>query len=318
MERSNVEKKIANAAKIITAEDVEGILQGKLSLMLREQCQKANLRYEEINSQERDQYIVKVVEVLVNDTLAAAGQRRINGWEEGWQQNLTSFKRSGNLADLIPKYHGKHSLLHWKQQIIRPLVPLFDYHIHCLIVDWALETYLGNVPGIYEFGCGPAYHLLRARRFNPNALLVGLDWATTSQEIIAEITASGLDTNMQGQRFSFFEPEETLEMIPGSGVLTVAALEQVGKRFDPFIEFLLKNKPSICVHFEPIDELMDPSNLIDRLSMLYSRKRNYLEGFLTRLRRLQEEGKVRILHEQRTYTGSFFIEGHSLVVWFPL
>jgi len=63
---------------------------------------------------------------------------------------------------------------------------------------------------------------------------------------------------------------------------------------------------------------MDPDNLIDRLSVLYCRKRNYLAGYLSRLRQLQAEGKVRILREQRTYTGSFFIEGHSLIVWSPL
>jgi hypothetical protein len=103
-----------------------------------------------------------------------------------------------------------------------------------------------------------------------------------------------------------------------SGFITVAALEQIGDKFDPFLEFIFAKKPSLCVHFEPIDEVLDQDNLLDRLSTLYFRKRNYLQGFLPRLRELEREGKLKILTEQRTYSGSFFIEGHSLIVWYPI
>lgn len=130
--------------------------------------------------------------------------------------------------------------------------------------------------------------------------------------------ALGIETNIEGRNFDFYEPDHALNVGPNSGILTVAALEQVGERFEPFLEFVLRKRPAVCVHLEPIDELMDPKHLVDRLSVLYCRKRNYLSGFLTRLRQLRDEGKVKIHREQRTYTGSYFIEGHSLVVWSPV
>jgi hypothetical protein len=289
---------------------------------LRAQCNEANLQYEELTPEERDHYILEVVEELTrrgaDDTLRGAGQHRLPDWEKGWSEILVAFKRESTIDSLVPPYYGKQQLVRWKQRIIRPHVPYFDYRIHCLIVNWAIETYLCHMNALYEFGCGPAYHLLRARRYNPKARLVGLDWGESSQSIISQIVASGIETNIEGRKFNFFEADYSLDFVPNSGILTIAALEQVGECFEPFLQFLLQKRPAICVHLEPIDELMDQKHLIDRLSVLYCRKRNYLNGFLTRLRQLQDQGRVKIHREQRTYTGSFFIEGHSLVVWSPL
>lgn len=259
--------------------------------------------YEELTTEERDGYILEVVELLLHGDLPTAGEHRLLEWEAGWAEALDD-------RQSIPRYHGKHKLLHWEQRIVRPLIPYLDYYMHCMVVDWAVATYLGHMDTIYDFGCGTADHLLRARRYT-GARLVGLDWAKASQDIISEIGG------IEGRNFNFYEPDYSLDFPPNSGVLTIAALEQVGERFEPFLQFLLEKRPAICVHVEPIDELMDQGNLIDMLSVWYCHKRNYLRGFLTRLRQLQDQDKVDILLERRTHIGSYFIEGHSLVVWAP-
>jgi hypothetical protein len=69
---------------------------------------------------------------------------------------------------------------------------------------------------------------------------------------------------------------------------------------------------------EPIDELLDKDILVDNLSIKYFRKRNYLNGFLPYLESLEEKNKIKILKKQRIFSGSYFIEGHSLIVWKPL
>lgn len=307
---------------LITADEIEEVLQSPLSPSLRKQCKEAGLRYEEISDKERDRYLLDVVNVLFQNNATkdtkAAGEHRLFEWEEGWSENLAAIREGKKTQDLVPRYHGKHKLVRWRQRIIRPLVSDFDYRIHCIIVDWAVETFLKKVDAIYEFGCGPAYHLLRARKYNPQAKLVGLDWTTASQEIIKQIVKAGIEKDIEGHKFNFYKPDYSLEVFPNSGFLTVAALEQVGDRFEEFLQFVMAKQPAICVHLEPIDELLDHSHLIDCLSTLYFRKRNYLCGFLPRLHKLQDENKIRIHREQRTYTGSYFIEGHSLVVWSPL
>ena len=268
--------------------------------------------------EERDRYILGVVECLLGDDLSTAGEHRLGRWEKGWEENLEAWKAERDPAVLVPHYHDGQTLVHWKQRIVRPLVPQFDFHVIALLVDWAVKTYLGTVDTLMEFGCGPAHHLLRARRYNPRAHLVGLDWATASQRIISEVVASGQGTNLSGHNFNLYEPDYALPFTANTGVLTVAALEQVGERFEPFLQFLLAKRPAVCVHFEPIDELLDGNSLIDRLTVLYCRKRNYLHGFLPRLRELEAAGQIVLRHVQRTYQGSHFIEGHSLVVWSPV
>ena len=100
--------------------------------------------------------------------------------------------------------------------------------------------------------------------------------------------------------------------------MTIAALEQTGQNYKKFINYILKQKPKICIHIEPINELMDKNNMLDLLSVLYSRKRNYLDNFLTYLKLIQKNNQIKIIKNERTYLGSLFIEGYSVVIWKPI
>jgi hypothetical protein len=297
----------------ILPNEMEFVLNTSFSTRQKQIFTKLNLQYEKINIEERDRYIISVIDYLLSSAVVSSGEHRISDWENGWKENLDMYKNSGDINSIIPKYHGKHTLVHWRQEMVRPVTPLFDYLIHTFLVDWVFEKYLHSVDTILEFGCGPAYHLLRFKNINNKANFVGLDWAESSQEIIKELNK----TNIVGRNFNYFNPDYTLDIKPNSGIITIASLEQIGDKFDLFLNFLLEKKPVICVHLEPIDEVLNQNNLIDRLSMLYFKKRNYLKGFVTKLKHLEDEGKVEIVNIQRTYTGSYFVEGHTLVVWKP-
>lgn len=301
----------------ITVRDMELALADQLSPFIKAGIESANLQYEKLSPQERDAYILNVIEEIMNPDIPVSGEHRLPDWEKGWRENLSLLKQTGSIESLIPRYHRKHQILHWQQDLIKSVSGDFDLAIHRILVDYVFEKYLATQHNVFEYGCGPAYHLLRLRSINSNAHLVGLDWTNASVRIIEQIKAFGIVNNIEGRIFNFFEPNPAIVIPPHSGIYTIAALEQVGRRYEPFIQYLLKHKPGICVHLEPIEELLNPHHLIDRLSQLYFRKRNYLSGFLTRLRELRDMGLITIHREQRTYTGSYFIEGHSLVVWSP-
>jgi hypothetical protein len=301
----------------ITTEDFEAVFGEKLSPRIAAKVRASDLRYDHLTAGERDVYLLAVLDELTSTTVKAAGEHRQADWEKGWGENLKQFAETGDIGALVPKYHRKRQVVHWRQDVVRAAAPDFDLAVHEILVDYVFEKYLADRPTVLEFGCGPAYHLLRLRRLNPKARLVGLDWARASTEIISRVRELGIDSNIDGHAFNFFQPDYGIDVPEGSGVYTIAALEQVGDRHEPFIQFLLSKRPAICVHLEPIAELLDTGNLIDRASQLYFAKRNYLRGFLARLRQLSDEGRVTLHREQRTYTGSYFIEGHSLVVWSP-
>jgi hypothetical protein len=147
--------------------------------------------------------------------------------------------------------------------------------------------------------------------------LAGLDWAKSSQDLIKEINHN-FNSNIDGYNFDFFNPNPNVHIKENSLVYTVAALEQTGSNFATFVDYLIKQKPNICINLEPIAELLDENKLVDKLSIKYFRKRNYLSGYLNHLKNLESNGIIKIIDKRRIYSGSYFIEGHSLVVWKPL
>jgi hypothetical protein len=302
--------------KKITYHDLESILGFQIDDMTKNQIINFDLTYRDVTDEERDNYILSVINVLTND-IVVSGKHRIQEWENGWGENLNIFKETGNIEDLIPKYHGKNRIVRWMGDVIMPITENFDYKIHICFVDAILRHYINNYNNVFELGCGPSYHLIRQKKYNEQLNLFGSDWAKSSQEIISEINKV-LGYNIKGFNLNFFEPETNLDMGKNSLVYTVAALEQIGPNFENFINFIIKKKPGICIHLEPIDELLNENKLIDNLSIKYFRKRNYLKNFLPYLENLEKNGKIEIIKKQRIFSGSYFIEGHSLIIWKPI
>src|SRR3989344_3164408 len=103
-------------------------------------------------------------------------------------------------------------------------------------------------------------------------------------------------------------PHKKLKLADNSAIYTLGSLEQVGSNYKAFVSYLLQNKPYICINIEPIAELLDENKLIDNLAIKYFKKRNYLDGYLDYLKRLEKENKITITEVKRTYIGSMFAE----------
>jgi hypothetical protein len=307
-----------DSVKALSVQDFESAFGENLSPYVAERICKYSFQYAEFSSDEKESLLIKIVETLLNPNLLQSGEHRLEQWEMGWGENLELFLRNPENVDLIiPKYFNKYGATRWRGKFIRPVSEKFECHSLAIILDWLFDKYLRDADAIYEFGCGTGHNLLRAREVNPSASLWGLDWATASQRIIERLAQHGIDHNIQANRFDYFNPDDSFRIAPNSVVYTVASLEQVGTRWDKFIEYLLRNRPKLCIHIEPVAELLDSSKFVDYLSIEYFKKRNYLQGFLSGLHQLEKEGKVQIHRAQRTYIGSLFIEGYSVVVWSP-
>ena len=102
-----------------------------------------------------------------------------------------------------------------------------------------------------------------------------------------------------------------------SAFLTVASLEQVGTNFRSFVDFVLTSQPKVVISIEPMQEFLDPNHELDNLSILYCLKRNYLSGYFQYLLELEKQQKIYIHNSRRSYFGSPYIDGYSVVVWSP-
>lgn len=298
----------------VTSKQISDIL-GKTNLpeFVENRLKKKSLEYEFLTEDEYEKYLLHVLDVLFNPIIRS-GEHRLSQWESGWDENFDEFSRTKNTDLLIPKYHGKYNYVRWMGNIVKTISPNFDYNIHINFVDSVIGSNLNGIENVYEFGCGPGYHLLRMSNERPDLNYYGLDWTVSSQNIIKSINQI-LDKNIQSHNFDFFSPDNNFKIKNNSLVYTVAALEQVGNKFDKFIDYLVEQEVELCVHFEPISELLDENKLLDYLSIKYFSNRNYLNGFLPYLEKLESDGKIEILDKRRINSGSYFIEGHSLVIW---
>jgi hypothetical protein len=299
----------------ITIQDIEQVVGFPISDSCKILINEFDLTYRELTQQERDAVILNIINTL-NDDIEYVGKHRLEKWENGWYENLELLKQEKKVNSLVPKYFGKYNIARWKGDFIKCETEYFDYKLHIILVDAILHHYVGNnYSSLYEFGCGPVYHLLRFGNFNPNINLIGLDWAVASQNIIKEINKLGINNKITGHNFDYFNPDYNVNIAENSAIFTCASLEQIGENYKEFVDYLIFKQPDLCIHFEPSSELLNENSLVDKLSILYFNKRKYLKGYLTYLKQLEKENKIEIINTQRLQGGSYFIEGYPVIIW---
>ncbi len=301
--------------KKFTVNDFEKAMGEELSELVKEKINECDFSYHELSKKERDSLILIIVDFLLEDALTKkAGPHRINDWIKGWGENKEEFSDTGDFNSLIPKYFGKHPYVRWQGQWINPAKKDFEYNMARVLQYWLFEKFFHNCDHIYEFGCGTGHNLFRAHEVNSEASITGLDWASSSQESIEEINKI-YGFNFNGHNFDFYNVDEGFVLDSNSGVYTFAALEQIGDGYCDFVDYLVKNNPKVCIHVEPIAECLDKNDLCDYLSIKYFEKRKYLKDFSNHLKSLANDDKIEILYEKRSFVGSIFINGYSIIAW---
>ena len=274
-------------------------------------------RYRQLEPMERDAHVLNVIKRLTDRKLARATPENLQVFEAGWMENYHAcLERGVSLETLRPKYVKSYQILRYADNYISPEDPFLLDGLIGLATTYSFLTYLEPTKHVYEFGCGSGRYIFELSELFPDKLLTGLDWTRASQRILGLIAESG--RKVQGLSFDMLKPSSDIRLDAGAAVLTVGAMEQLGSSFQPFLEYLLANRPSIVVHHEPIAEFYDNESLYDYLALWYHRERDYLSGYWTALKSLEAEGRIEILAAHRLHFGDPFNDPESLVVWRPL
>jgi SAM-dependent methyltransferase len=254
----------------------------------------------------------------IGSEIPRAGEERRGDWEKGWSENLNEFVDGGfQVSDLVPKYLRPNEPVRLHRKIVVPIQEHFVRDYTLLFRNWIFNKYLQPFDNIYEFGCGPGAHLAYLAKKFPHKNIYGFDWAEASIQII-ETMSKKFKWKLEGQRFDFFNPDLSLKIKNNSAVVTFGALEQTGARYRDFMDYIYSQKPNLCLHVEPMNELYDENNLVDYLSLKYHKHRGYLDGFLNFLKDWESKGLVKIDKIHRHYLGTKFAETYSYVVWRPI
>ena len=275
-------------------------------------------RFEPICGEQRDAILLGALTRIHSSNLKHAGRHRAADWDEGWRENLTEFVNSGyDKRRLVPKYVKENTPIRLNQSYVRPIQPDFVYRYTRVFRAWLFREFLAPYDTVYEIGCGTGDNLLHLAEMFPDKQLYGLDWAPSSQELL-RVTAQHFGIRLEAGAFDFFAPDPTLRLAPGSAVLTFGALEQIGPMHAPYLDFVLAQRPALCVDVVGIGELYDDTQLLDYLALLYHRRRQYLDGYLTRLKDLESAGKIALVAVHHQRFGNPYDDPYSYIVWRPL
>ena len=283
----------------------------------RELIAKTDFRYKILEGEERDKVIVDVLKKIESDQQVIGAPERQDVWQRGWAENLQDFIRSGyNLNKLVPKFIRPNQAIRLNRNYIRPSNPNFELDYFSVFRLWLFTKYLKDFESIYEFGCGTGFNLVVLAQLYHGKKLYGLDFVPSSVELVNKI-GEVYSWKMTGHLFDMLSPDENFKIEDNSAIFTIGTVEQLAGKFEPFLQFLLKHSPALCINIEPTIELYDEDRLIDYLAIKFHRKRGYTENYLTRLRDLEAENRVEILKAKRPFFGSLYMEGYSYIIWKP-
>ncbi len=294
-----------------------GVTAAQIPRNCRALIDQLDFSYAPLSPRKRDDLILAVLKKIDLDQQIIGAPERHEVWQKGWAENLKDFVASGHdLKALVPKFLRPGQPVRWNQEFVLPKNPDFELDFVSVLRLWFFKQYFEKFSHVYEFGCGTGFNLVALAQTDPSKQLHGLDFAAPAVELVNTIgKAHGL--NLRGHLFDMASPDESFAMEKDSAVFTFGALEQLAGRFEPFLQFLLKRSPGICLHIEPTVELYDADNLVDYLAIKFHKKRGYTENLLPRLRELEKEGKVEMIKVKRLFFGSLYMEGYSLIVWRP-
>jgi SAM-dependent methyltransferase len=298
--------------------EFEKLLGVRLSEKAKTQIDSFNIQYSVLSHEEEHLVVKELVDEIFRLDLSVASSKRVSDWNEGWGQNLLDFQKDGSITSLIPRYFGKNKVNRLNQKLVQSQDADFELKMLRCLESWIFDEYLSTFKSIYEFGCGTGHNLVFLQQFVEDAELTGLDWVESSQTLINLISAVRKNLKLTSEKFDYFNPDINLKLRDDSAVFTIASLEQIGKDYEKFVDFLIRNKPRLVIHVEPFEDLLDPYFLLDNLSIQYMRKRNYINGYVEHIKSLEKEGKAKIHCFQRSYIGSKHIDGYTVLIWSPV
>lgn len=283
---------------------------------ITDETEHYDFTYRRLTQSERDQVILGILEKL--DSFTKVGAHRSEIWENCWSDAKAAFTAAaGDLTALDPPFMGAHPIVRLDGDYARPTDPKFETHWFRVMRRWLFTRYLTGAIKIQEFGCGSGFNLATAGQMFPQAELMGLDWSPSAVELVNEIGRTN-EFNLTGRRFDFFNPDSDVLVGPDTTVMTFAALEQTGNRFDIFANWLLAKRPKLVLSMEPIIDFYDPASLVDYMAIRYHTHRNYLNGYYGWVRAQAEAGRVEIVQSLRPKFGSLYHEGYGVLVWRPI
>ncbi len=202
------------------------------------------------------------------------------------------------------------------------LIEIYGSEIYAKYIN-LVETVLTKyfpVTALVELGCGFGGVILEiAMRVKyPFTKYYAFEYTGTGQAATKELAKrENIDVSVN---YCDFESIPILEnSIPeGAIIFTSAATMCVPDLPKSFIDELVSLKPSVVIHFEPIQEHFMEDSLLGLFQTAYLQFNDYNQNLLSLLKESEKSGFLKIISEQKQAFGENPLIPLSIVAWKPV
>jgi hypothetical protein len=255
-----------------------------------------------------DEYIQQCNQDSV--TLKTSGEHRKSDWELGWSGH--GIYSGGGDYDNLPFYFKNNTHIRANGSAYKDLSGFAELDIlralQAVVFHEALAVF--RVRAIFEYGCGTGSNIQFLRDLYPAFDFYASDWVVSARE---NLLRRGLVIPEQVFILDYFDSTTFVGANQPYVAFTNASLEQTGDRFEPFIDYLIGHTNCVGgIHIEPIREILDLSNPLNRQSYDYAQRRNYLKDFSVVM---SKKSSIKIIDLTDFGLGSRLISGYQVLVW---
>jgi hypothetical protein len=271
-----------------------------------------NLNIEQVSDSEADSIMLDAVKYLLKNQLKS-GLEYKQKWEIGWKENLDAYIATKQELDLVPKYITKNNVFRVDGHFFRSSNPYFEIDFARLILLHTVTKYLNKSDTIVDIGCGSCHYTLWLAKKLQSLRFFALDWVQSSMKI-ADLISKDFSLDIKPIQFDMFNPKIIDFGSKNKIAISIGALEQLGTDFDNILLWYKESEFETIINIEPIVEFYDENIIFDFLAKEYVLKRNWLNGYLTKIQNLCNNGEVEIIEKRRVF-GSKFHETYNVLVW---
>jgi hypothetical protein len=240
---------------------------------------------------------------------------------EKWGALLDAFEkhRFSNLEDTISSLLKSHFppnlLFHLGEQIYYSKSDKFFWDFFYHKIAEVLREYVTPSDTLVELGCGWGRNLFFAMSSGLCKNAFGGEY--TEEGIrLGELVAKTFRVPIEFARFDYCNPcDEVLERMRGAVIFTHNSIEQIRNLPEKTINALIDNEPKAVVHFEPVYEYRGEGSLLHCLWKRYTEVNDYNRDLLTVLRKLEQQGRLKIELEKVHELGLNAFNPGSFIVW---
>lgn len=305
----------------LAASDFKLLLNTNLNVGTVEYISNFDFNYRKLTSKETRKIIIDT-RFLISETFSKSEPKRKFNWCQLWNSLQDDFiKSDGNLKKLTPPWFKKiKPILRYQNHYISPNDSDFELYFINVLQKVYAENFLLDFDHIYEFGSGSGFQILSIAKHLPRKHFYGVDWSDAIINIMAFVdkTKGGdvdlKDSTFWGGQFDFFNPDLTFILNDNAAVITFCALEQMGSDFKELLKYFLMQKNVTFIHLEPSEEFYNGKTDFMKIASEYSIHRNYLNGYYSELKKLDNEGVISLAPVLKLL-GSRFHDGWNLFSW---